>query len=68
MMPVLRFIGLCILVVIGVIIASAAVAVAAVVGLIVHLALFGAPFIMLIVVAVRDWYIAREMRKASKRK
>ena len=67
MMPVLRFIGLLILVVVGFVIAASVMAVAAFVGLIVHLALYGAPFIIFIAVCIRDWYISRGMKKAAKK-
>ena len=67
-MPVLRFIGLILLVVGGFAIAAVVMAVAAFVGLIVHLALYGAPFLIFVAVCVRDWFIGRGLKKASKKK
>jgi hypothetical protein len=68
MMPVIRFIGLLLVVVVGIAIAAAVVAVAAFVGLIVHLALFGAPFIIFLAICIRDWYIDHLLKKAVKKK
>lgn len=36
---------------------------AAIVGVILHLALFAAPFIMVVVIAIRDWWVYRASQK-----
>lgn len=63
MRDILRFLGFAILVVLGICVGVIVVAVAAVVGIILHLALFAAPFIMVAVLTIRDWWVYRATQK-----
>lgn len=62
-MKVLILIGKCLLGVLalgGLIIGGI---IAAFIGLVIHLALFALPFIIIAVVALRDWWIIRQLKK-----
>lgn len=66
MMDFLKGILVVLLVIAVVIIGVLGVLLSAIVGVIVHAAMLGAPFILAVILAVRDWWFMRQWKKSQR--
>jgi len=68
MMDILKGILVVLLLVAVIALGIMGVAIAAIVGLVVQAAMIGAPFILAVILAVRDWWIIRQLKKSQHKK